>query len=195
MVNYQNSKIYRVVCSETNNIYIGSTTRPLSQRLGKHKNNFNTCMTKNFINPKIFLIENCPCNSKEELHSIERKYIENIECVNKIIPGRTPKEWRKENKEYYKDYFKDYYLNNKEKFNEKSKEYRQKNKEHIKEWRQNNKESIALKNKEYKEKRKEKLDEKFECECGGKFSYQNKSIHLKSKKHIKYINSINTNLF
>lgn len=119
MPNYQNSKIYRVVCDETNQEYIGSTTQKLCYRLGQHKNKYNTCKTKNFINPKIFLIKNCPCNSKEELIAIERKYIESIQCVNKYIPGRTPKEWREQNKELTSKLFKEWSEKNKEKHKEK----------------------------------------------------------------------------
>jgi hypothetical protein len=121
MPTYQNSKIYRVVCSETNKEYIGSTTQKLCYRLGQHKSKHNTCVTKTFINPKIFLIENSPCNSKEELRAIERKYIENTHCVNYHVPGRTPKEWREQNKELTSNLFKVWYEKNKEKQKEKIK--------------------------------------------------------------------------
>tara|TARA_R110001606_G_scaffold211828_1_gene359487 strand:- start:19 stop:450 length:432 start_codon:yes stop_codon:yes gene_type:complete len=48
---------------------------------------------------------------------------------------------------------------------------------------ENNKEKIA----KYREDNKEHLNEKFNCECGVYYSYQNKSRHLKSKKHLAYI--------
>tara|TARA_R110000744_G_scaffold85603_2_gene167253 strand:- start:1385 stop:1855 length:471 start_codon:yes stop_codon:yes gene_type:complete len=31
-----------------------------------------------------------------------------------------------------------------------------------------------------------KLKEKFNCECGGKYTYEHKSSHKKTKRHIKY---------
>lgn len=78
MVNYANGKIYRIVCNTTGLQYIGSTTRPLSERLNEHKQNL-----KKFLNGKthyvtsfkvlennnfqIILIENVPCSRKEEL--------------------------------------------------------------------------------------------------------------------------------
>ena len=34
---------------------------------------------------------------------------------------------------------------------------------------------------------KEVYNEKFLCSCGGKFTWKNKSIHFKSKKHEKYV--------
>ena len=38
MVNYQNAKIYRIVCNVTGKQYIGSTVSNLSTRLSQHKN-------------------------------------------------------------------------------------------------------------------------------------------------------------
>ena len=37
MPNYQNGKIYKLVCDDPEKIYIGSTTQRLSARLSSHK--------------------------------------------------------------------------------------------------------------------------------------------------------------
>ena len=42
-----------------------------------------------------------------------------------------------------------------------------------------------------KDKIKEKHTEKFSCECGGRYTYAKKSHHFKSKKHIKFIDTVN----
>ena len=74
MPNYQQSKIYRIVNdSMPGKVYYGSTTQPLSVRMGKHR----SLSTKNSIvtskqlfeigKPEIVLVENHPCNTKEEL--------------------------------------------------------------------------------------------------------------------------------
>jgi hypothetical protein len=42
-------------------------------------------------------------------------------------------------------------------------------------------------NKAYREKNKHKLNEMFECECGGKFTYSSKARHMRSIKHQKYL--------
>jgi len=55
----------------------------------------------------------------------------------------------------------------------------------------NNKEEYKLKCKEYREKNNEKINEKFECECGGSYTKKNKSQHCKSIKHIDYISKNN----
>ena len=121
MVNYQNSKIYKIVCDETGLVYYGSTTQKLCERLAQHKRKGNGCKTKEMKNPKIYLIEYFPCNTKEELTKRERWFIENIECCNKKIPTRTPKEYREDNKEKLKEKKKEYNEANKDKIKEKMK--------------------------------------------------------------------------
>ena len=135
MVNYKNGKIYKLVC-ETGLIYIGSTTQNLKDRLRDHKKKGNGCKCKAFINPKIELIENVECETKTELLTRERYYIESIECVNLRIPLRTYEESLKHRREQYSKCDKEarakkkavYYLLNKEKINKKNKEWREKQK-------------------------------------------------------------------
>jgi len=103
MVNYQNGKIYKIVGN--NLTYYGSTCEPtLAKRLTKHKCALNEYKKgqRRFITSfkiiesgeyNIVLVEKHSCKSKDELHKRERFYIENNECVNKVIPGRTHKEY------------------------------------------------------------------------------------------------------
>jgi len=134
----------------------------------------------------------------------------------KDIKKEKDKEYRINNEEKVKAQKKEHYENNKEIILEKQKIYREKNKEEIKErkkeYYQRNKEEIAEKNKEYREanrdkKRemdkkyyndnKEKISEKskeiFACECGDFITIGAKSNHLKSKKHLDYINNLEKN--
>lgn len=86
-MDYQNGKIYRIVCEETGRQYIGSTCSTLVKRLSNHKNNKKSrCACKDFINPKIFLIEDYPCDRKDQLLMKERYWIETMECVNLVRP-------------------------------------------------------------------------------------------------------------
>jgi len=174
---YHNSKIYKLVSNHTDKIYIGSTVQPLHKRKYNHKmayqlfkNNIGKC---NYIYSyklielgeiDIILIENFKCENKEELHAKERYYIElNKElCVNKQIPIRT----KEENQEYMKEYNKDY--------------------------RENNKETLKEKNKKYYKTNQEYKKIKINCECGVIHPIGYKSKHLKTKKHLNYITSLNT---
>ena len=94
-MDYKNGKIYKIVSDNANKIYIGSTTQKLCKRIGEHRSNYKHFQEgkTNFVtsleiiklgNYCIVLIENFPCDNKEQLHARERYYIElnkNI-CVN-----------------------------------------------------------------------------------------------------------------
>tara|TARA_R110000868_G_C10627026_1_gene742839 strand:+ start:168 stop:722 length:555 start_codon:yes stop_codon:yes gene_type:complete len=72
----------------------------------------------------------------------------------------------------HQEYNKQYRQDNKEQFKERLKEYYVVNKERFKQYRQDN---------------KELSQEKHNCECGGKYTTEHKSHHLKSEKHKLYI--------
>jgi hypothetical protein len=111
-INYQLGKIYKIE-SSSGLIYIGSTCEPtLARRLSNHKRGFNIWKGGNknkYITSyrlfeedeekiNIYLIENYPCNTKDELHKREGEIIKSINCVNKYIPGRSEKQWKDDNK-------------------------------------------------------------------------------------------------
>ena len=64
------------------------------------------------------MIEEYSCENKKQLHAKERYWIENIECVNMVIPFRTIKEWSHDNKETIHKNSKEYRENNKQKIQE-----------------------------------------------------------------------------
>jgi len=160
MVLYENGKIYKLWCAETDMIYIGSTTQPLYKRLYAHKNR-NAYTSRELFkvsnDVKIELIENYKCNNKEELHRREGELIrENKEiCINLNIAGRTPKEYRETNKERIKEQSKEYKETNKEQIKEYKREYYKNNKEKNKEYREANKERFKEYMREYRLKKKE----------------------------------------
>ena len=189
MVNYANGKIYKICpISGEDDCYIGSTTQSLSGRMTLHRHTFINISTGpkskilfdkyGFENCKIILIKKFPCTCKEELHAEEAKHIKNNNCVNKYIPGRTRKEWRKDNKEQVL---------------QKNKQYRQDNKDKIieinKKYYQDNKEQLVEKQKQYRQVHKEQITEKsktkYHCICGSMPAIGNKAQHERSTKHIK----------
>ena len=224
MRNYNQGKIYKIVCNITGLTYYGSTCEPiLSRRLAKHRSNY-----KDYLNKKdygyfmtsykvlengdfdIILMENYPCNSNDELTSRERYYIDNFECVNKVIPTRTHKEFIDANKEKYQkyniEYNKKYREENREslleekrkKYNENKETFLQRNRE----WKKKNKETMSQKYKERYEQNKETLKleakeryhrnkEKINCICGSSIVKNCLKRHLTTKKHIDFINNNN----
>ena len=136
MPDYQKAKIYTIRSHLTDQVYIGSTCKPLCDRMAHHrhafKNNIGFCKSKILIekgDAYIELIEAFPCNNKEELHKKEGEYIRNTQCVNKYIAGRKPEEYYQDNKDSKIEYSKNYYQDNKEKIVEYKKQYNKDNKE------------------------------------------------------------------
>lgn len=101
-MNLQLGKIYKVMNIDTGEVYFGSTCeRLLCNRMSKYrasKRRFNNVMG-DISKCKIYLVENYPCETKEELLRRERFYIENFPCKNKNIPSRTKAEYYKQNRE------------------------------------------------------------------------------------------------
>jgi hypothetical protein len=199
-MSYENSKIYKLVCNKTNQIYYGSTIQHLYQRKHDHKKHYNHFINGTFHYMSSFeiikegdydivLVEKYPCKDKDELHMRERFYIENNECVNKCKrPFVTEDEKKDKNKETRKIYVE----KNKDKIKEKNKKWRE-SETGIK-YYQNNKEIILTKGKLQYEKVKdvllEKRKEKIVCECGTECRKADISTHKKSKKHQEYIKGL-----
>ena len=161
MTDYTKSRIYQIVDLSNSNVYIGSTTRTLAERLCGHVAGYNhykkglTNYVSSFKiiengNYRIELIERYSCNSRSDLNAREGHHIRQRECINRYIAGRDIKGWRNDHKDHISVYNKKYYVDNTEKI-------------------------------------KQHQNRKNDCPCGGKYTNRNKQSHLKSKKHIKYI--------
>ena len=59
-------------------------------------------------NCKIELIENYPCENREQLLKQEGYHIKNTDCVNRCVAGRTINEWKEDNQEHYQQMRKEY---------------------------------------------------------------------------------------
>jgi len=193
--NYENGKIYIIYSPHSDNHYIGSCTTDLKTRLDRHNYYYKQFVEKTntythymaafevlkFGDVEIELICDYPSKNKKELEKAEGYVIRDFRknqgknCVNIHVAGRTKKEYRKEEAEHIK-----ILRANKHK-------ERMENDEEYKKTLQ--KKSIAhySKNKDVMNK---KATEKFKCECGGSYSRCHKSCHLKSKKHLAYINNL-----
>jgi hypothetical protein len=141
MVNYQKGKIYKIIDNTNNNVYVGSTCEKLCRRLQKHKSSY-----KCYLNPnvkqghmrsfdiikngdfKIVLIEDYPCNNKEQLLSREQYFIDKIDCINHNNPIHESKEyqqkWRDNNREHCNQKSREWSKKNRDKKNEINRLYR-----------------------------------------------------------------------
>ena len=128
MPDYQEGKLYKKYNTITDDIYIGSTTQKLCERMRQHRNDQNSKKRGHFSiyqafrehgvnNFYIELVEKHPCNDRDELRKKEGEYIRKLKpSFNKRIEGRTDKE---------------YYIDNKDALKQKSKEYAAQNREKV----------------------------------------------------------------
>jgi len=188
MKDYSKGKIYCIRSYQTDMVYVGSTIQSLSYRMYGHRKAVNRHLNNKkgycssyeimkYPDAYIELIKLYPCSCRSELEREEGIYMREMNCVNTKIAGRTKKEYYNDNKEVIAVKDKIYCEKNKEKIKIRTKIYNQKNKE-----------KTALRDKKYREKNREKIFEKFNCECGGKYTPHNKKRHFKSQKHQKYLN-------
>lgn len=161
MRDYSKSRIYQLIDLGNNDKYIGSTTRSLNERLSGHVNKY-----KLYINGKYNYVTSFDIikNGNYKIELIEVYPCENNEQLL-AREGYFIKTTTCINKNIAgrskKERQKKWLENNKEYF----REYRKKNKEHLKEY----------------------YNQKYICECGGRFTRVNKTRHDKSKKHQTYI--------
>ncbi len=207
-MDYANGKIYRIVCEETHRQYIGSTCTTLVKRLSNHKSKWNKCKSNNFVNPKIFLIEDYPCERKDQLLMRERYHIENTECVNLHNPISSPEEKLQKKKEYYaihskeiveknREYNKQWRIDNKEHCKMRDAKYRSEHLEDKKQYYLDNSGAIKERSKKNYEKNKVNIlsyqREQLLCECGSVLSRANMKKHKTTKKHHKLLEFYNNN--
>ena len=223
MPDYSKGSIYMIKKQDdfnNDNVYIGSscnfTNREYQHKRGCNKENnkdynyklyqhirenggWNSwCMTK---------IIDYPCNSKRELNTMERSYIDDYKSkLNSNIPTRTPVEYRIDNKEKIlenrkkydinnRDKRLKYYYDNKEKILERIKQYSKDNKQIIaqkkKEYRQNNIEKILEHGKQYRKDNKEEINKKqaikINCDnCGCEISRNHIARHKRTTRCLNF---------
>jgi len=167
MPDYQEGKIYKLTCKETTKVYIGSTVMKMCQRISKHLDKSNNCVSKQIIergNYEFELIENYPCNTARELHAREQYWIDNTEnTINKQRQYESEEAFKIHRKEYQKKLGEAY------RNGDKREEYLNKKKKYA----LNNKAVIS-----------EKQSEVIQCECGGCYRRNHKARHCRSRKHL-----------
>jgi hypothetical protein len=192
---YNNGKIYKLVCKDEH-YYIGSTIKTLQERFNSHKycinNNIQYKNYKHFNTVpleeiSIELIENYPCNSKNELREREDYYIQlslsDKFCLNTYRALQTDDE--------KKEYDKLYYTLHKDKAKENMKKYYEENKDTIMEYHQKyneeNKDIISQKRAEYRKNNSKMLSEKqkqYALEHSEQVKEARKKYNLEHKEQI-----------
>ncbi len=187
MVNYNNGKIYAIRSYNYDKYYIGSTCNTLTKRFSNHKSKYIQYLNNNNHHVSSFdilehgdcyieLIENYECKDKNELLRREGELIRlhKKDIVNNVIPKRTIKQWRQDNKNVISQKAAIYYKNNKINIIQKSTIYYKNNK--------------IIHNKLAKIRyNKNKDNNKIMCECGRVIMKHSINTHKKSNIHQTYI--------
>lgn len=164
-------RVYKIVDSQSDDVYIGSTVQKLSVRFHNHFSCTYTSIGKLMREHgksryKIILIKEYEVADVKQLHAYEQLWINRAKCINKqsafSIVKLSSLAYRMAGRESANERSKRYYKANKDSCSEKMKLYYESNKSKI----------------------LERLNEKFNCECGGKYTFQHKSRHMKTKKHL-----------
>ena len=190
-MDYSKGKIYKILNTITDDIYVGSTCVGLEKRFAKHKSQIHQKQNDNIklyqkmreLGTDVFyikLIQEAPSDSKAELRALEGKYIREIGTLNKHIAGRTQPVYIQETKDQKREYDKNYREEKQEHISERRRKHREDNQELYQErWRQ-----TYL-------RRREKLMEQVKCECGKEVSRGWLSNHKKSQQHQQALENLN----
>ena len=215
MTNLKIGNVYKIICSVSDDVYVGSTFSTLRNRWTAHKTAYNYWinndkhMTRISIYPyfkkygidkfKIIKIKEYECVDKNHLESKEQLWISKTKCVNEIntfsIKKITSLHYRNNNVEKITLKRNIYKKTHTEEISIWGKEYYKNNTEEIKNkvnlYRNNNKEKIKERQKKYRENNKEKIAKKkaetYDCECGLTLTKTHKNRHEKSIKHQNYL--------
>ena len=104
MTDYNKSIIYKLVDRETGYTYFGATREPINRRISKHRCR-KSCKCSDIITKNDFDVEVLEEYNTDEINKIfllerERHYICNFDCVNKVIPLQTRRQYYEKNKTY-----------------------------------------------------------------------------------------------
>ena len=169
---YQDGKIYKILNSRTNDVYVGATCQRLAKRMMNHRTRVKEGKETLLYNKMrdigieyfyIELIENYPCENSEQLNKREGDWMREIATLNEKVAGRTKKEYKTDCKEKIKEQGKEYY-----------------------EQRQG---EICAK---HRQRYNEITSVKMTCEvCKTIHNKKNKPLHSRSKKHQEALNNLN----
>jgi len=208
--------IYKICSDECDKFYIGST-RNMVQRKKLHKSSCNNPNSKEYNLKKnqtirdnggwdewrmvpLELMENttkfdAECREEVVRCELQAKLNSRRASCGGITREEYNKQYYEENIDHIKEHNKQYYEENIDHIKENEKKYYQENKEQLKEkqkiYYQENIDHIKEQKKKYREENREQINakqrEKIDCQCGGKYTHNHKTQHLKTKKHQNYL--------
>ena len=184
--------IYKIVNCVDDDIYVGCTKTTLKERFNNHIHN---TQCEHYKTIKLYLkmreigidkfkvehLETVSFDDKYELYAREQCYMDELKPFLNMRPA-PDKNYNhyKLNREVQLHKMKIYYEDNREQIIERVHKYAS-----------NNKDKISGRGKTYRQEHKEEIKERrsktFICECGVESSYDHKSRHFRTKRHLEFM--------
>lgn len=204
-------RVYKIVCGQSNECYVGSTFDELKYRFQTHKTKYRQHTSKCSVvelfdkygidNCKMLLIKQYEVIDRRHLEVYETLWIKKLNSINKVEPcgglleKQYQKQYRKKNEKVLKEYGKQWYRENREKIKQSYDEKIETIAEKSKERYEQKKEVILEQQRQYRERNKQKVKQRKEdyrsvrvnCECGSEVSKNHISKHKQTQKHQKYL--------
>ena len=176
-------RIFKIVSSETDDVYVGSTTQTLKERFGQHRSYYNNYLNgkskyvsssaiMKYVDARIELLHEALFESIADLHRLEGQYMQTTDnCINRYIAGRSSRQYRLDNADVLLQQKKIYRARDPEKW-----------KQYIKEYQDNNKDKIRERNKQ-----------PIQCPvCKSNLQHGEKARHERSKKHQSALSQVSS---
>ena len=188
-------RIYKIISTQGNECYIGSTFNTTRDRFKNHKTHYEEWKKGKRDNMSVFQlfdkygIQNCKIVLIKEYYVVDRYHLEvyetlwiyksNSNCINKYIPFNIKRLYKKQYNQQYQE-------KNRKKLKQQYQQYYQNNKDKRQQYLQNNKEKLEKYRKLYWEQNKEKIQQyrenrKEQIKQNRQKRYQNEKNKLQEK--------------
>ena len=159
---FKNGKIYIIYSLISSKVYFGSTTRTINKRFKEHISYYNGYKQ----GKNKYCNSTCDMFDDLDVNNCNIKLIKNYPCDSRKALEKEEGKFIVSSKNCYNKYV----------AGRTDKEYRAENAEKNKQYK-----------KTYRENNENTLKQKINCECGGKYTYENKLRHFRTAKHFNYL--------
>ena len=195
---YARGKVYALCNSQTHDVYVGSTTPSLAERLRWHLSASKRCEGNvqrliHAIGPSHFeitLLQEYPCNTIEELRAREAVWVRRMGSINQNIPGRTKAQRRLEDPEALRAQHRKDYLKHRERIKARTRRWYA---DHIDALRatlaqhQERNDAEMAKHALWSPENRKQV---FPCPCGGKTSWASQRTHFRTMRHVAWLKNL-----
>ena len=195
---FARGKVYALCNSKTHDVYVGSTTTSLAERLRWHLVAREQCQGNvqrliRDIGPQHFeitLLQAYPCTSREELRAREAVWVRRMGTVNNNIPGRTRAQRRREQPEHEKEEHRKHYLRHRERIKARTRLWYAENIGDLRATLAQHQERNDAEMAKHALWSPETRTQVYTCPCGGKCSWASQKTHFRTMRHVAWLKGL-----